>query len=92
MTTSKPKRMKKCALHMFNYKSDVDYSKIKCPTYIFAASTDKMHSYQQSVDIAERIPNTIFENLLHYHKTHSRETSNKIRDFIIKIEGKEIKN
>jgi alpha-beta hydrolase superfamily lysophospholipase len=88
MTTSKPKRMKKCALHMFNYKSDVDYSKIKCPTYIFAASTDKMHSYQQSVDIAEKIPNTAFEDLIHYHKTHSRETSNKIRDFILEIEKK----
>ncbi len=92
MTTSKPKRMKKCALHMFNYKSDVNYSKIKCPTYIFAASTDKMHSYQQSVDIAEKIPNSIFENLVNYHKTHSRETSNKIRDFIIKVEGRNQKN
>ncbi|MCG3221686.1 MAG: alpha/beta fold hydrolase [Candidatus Heimdallarchaeota archaeon] len=88
MTTSKPKRMKKCALHMFNYKSEVDYSKIKCPTYIFAASTDKMHSYQQSVNIAKKIPNSTFENLVHYHKTHSRVTSNKIRDFILDVEGK----
>lgn len=91
MTTSKPKRMKKCALHMFNYKSEIDYSKIKCPTYIFAASTDKMHSYQDSVDIAEKIPDSTFENLVHYHKTHDRVTSNKIRDFILGIEGKEEK-
>ncbi|MCG3226605.1 MAG: alpha/beta fold hydrolase [Candidatus Heimdallarchaeota archaeon] len=91
MTTSRPKRMKKCALHMFSYNSDVDYSKIKCPTYIFAASTDKMHSYQDSVNIAENIPNSIFENLVFYHKTHSRVTSNKIRDFITDVEGKEEK-
>lgn len=86
MITSKPKRMKKCALHMFSYASEVDYSRIKCPTYIFAASNDKMHSYQESVDIAEKIPNSIFENLVNYHLTHNRETAAKTINFILEIE------
>ncbi len=88
MTTGNPKRMKQCVLHLFKYKSKADYSEISCPTYIVAASNDKMHSFQQSVDIAEKIPNAVFEDLVNYQETHSRTTGAKIIDFILDIERK----
>ena len=84
--TSNPKRMKKCAMNLFYYKSDADYSIIKCPTYIIAASTDKMHTFEKSIDVAKRIPNTTFEDVIHYQETHSRETAAKISKFILEAE------
>ncbi len=78
--------MKKCAMNLFYYKSDVDYSIIKCPTFIIAASTDKMHTFEKSIDVAKRIPNTIFEDVIHYQEAHSRESAAKISKFILEVE------
>jgi len=86
--TSNPKRMKKSALNLFYYKSDADYSLIKSPTYIIAASTDKMHTFDKSIDVAKRIPNSTFEDVIHYQETHSRETATKISKFILEVEKK----
>ncbi|MFW9852328.1 MAG: alpha/beta fold hydrolase [Candidatus Thorarchaeota archaeon] len=86
LTTGKPRRMKKCSMSLFSYKSKIDYTKLDLPTYIIAASTDKMHSYQQSVNISKELPNVVFEDIIHYHLTHSRKASKKIIDFILKLE------
>lgn len=84
LITGNPKRMKNCALELFDYSSNVDYSKIKCNTYILAASQDKMHSYEESVKISGQISNVYFEDVIYYHKTHSREITKKIKTFILK--------
>ncbi|MBY9000952.1 MAG: alpha/beta hydrolase [Candidatus Heimdallarchaeota archaeon] len=86
LETGIPKRMKACAIELFNYKSEVDYSSFEFPVYIFAASNDKMHSYEQSEEITKRIPNVIFENVLNFQETHSRETASKMSKFILEIE------
>jgi pimeloyl-ACP methyl ester carboxylesterase len=86
IVTSDPKRMKKSAMNLFYYKSDADYSVIKSPTYIIAASTDKMHTFEKSIDVAKRIPNTMFEDVIYYQETHSRETAAKITKFILEVE------
>ncbi|MCK4896983.1 MAG: alpha/beta hydrolase [Candidatus Heimdallarchaeota archaeon] len=86
IVTSNPKRMKKCAMNLFYYKSDADYSIIKCPTFIIAASTDKMHTFEKSIDVAKRIPNTTFEDVIHYQEAHSRESAAKISKFILEVE------
>ncbi len=91
IVTSNPKRMKKCAMNLFYYESDADYNIIKSPTYIIAASTDKMHTFEKSIDVAKRIPNTTFEDVIHYQETHSRETAAKISKFILEVE-KEIQD
>lgn len=87
LETGKPRRMKWCAMSLFSYHSDLDYSIIKIPTYIIAASTDKMHSYQESVEIAAEIPHAIFEDVENYHITHSRTVAKKVRDFILDLEN-----
>ena len=81
--------MKACVFELFDYKSDINYSNIKFPVYIFVASNDKMYSYEQSVEISKRIPNVIFENLINFQETHSRETAKKMSKFILDIERKE---
>ncbi len=86
LETGIPKRMKACALELFDYKSDVNYSDFKFPVYIFAASNDKMHSYEQSVEISKKIPNAIFENLINFQETHSRGTAKKMKKFILDVE------
>lgn len=86
LETGIPKRMKACAIKMMDYQSDVSYSDFNFPIYIFAASNDKMHSYEQSVEISKRIPNAIFENLVNYQETHNRETAKKMKKFIFDIE------
>jgi len=89
--TGDSKRMKKCALELTKYTSTADYSKIKCPTYIIAASTDKMHDYNQSVEIAKAIPNCVFEDVVYFSKTHTCEVAEKIIAFIMKVEEQKIK-
>ncbi len=86
IVTSDPKRMKRSALGLFIYKSSADYQKITCPTFIIAASTDKMHSYEKSLEIAEKIPDTIFEDVTNYQETHNRKIARKIMEFIKKID------
>ncbi len=88
LETGVPKRMKRCAMSLFQYNSNLDYSIITFPTYIIAASTDKMHSYEESVEIAAEIPNAIFEDVEHYHLTHGRDVAKKVREFILGIENK----
>lgn len=87
LETGNPRRMKWCAMSLFRYNSDLDYSIITFPTYIIAASTDKMHSYQESVEIAAEIPNAIFEDVENYHITHTRIVANKAKDFIVGLEN-----
>jgi len=86
LETGKPRRMKKCAMSLFSYKSKIDYTKLNLPTYIIAASTDKMHSYQHSVEIAEELPDVVFEDIVYYHLTHSRKAAKKVINFILKTE------
>ena len=88
IVTGNPKRMKWCAMSLFRYSSSLDYSIITYPTYIIAASTDKMHSYQESVEIAAEIPNAIFEDVVYYHITHGRKVAKKVQDFILGLENK----
>ncbi len=89
LETGIPKRMKACVLELFNYKSEINYSNFKFPVYIFAASNDKMHSYEQSVKISKSIPNAIFENLVNFQETHNRETAKKMNKFILDAEKRE---
>ncbi len=88
LETGIPKRMKACVLELLDYQSEVNYANFKFPAYIFAASNDKIHSYEQSVEISKRIPNAIFENLINFQETHSRETAKKMKKFILDIENK----
>ena len=84
--TGNSKRMKGCALELSRYSSNVDYSKIKCPVYIIAASTDKMHDFNQSKEISSKISNVKFEDVVFFAKTHMREVAEKMIEFIMAIE------
>ena len=86
LETGIPRRMKACVLEIIDYQSDVNYSDFKFPVYILAASNDKIHSYEQSVEISKIIPNAIFENLINFQETHSRETAKKMKKFILDAE------
>ena len=86
LETGIPRRMKACAIELFDYVSDINYTEIEFPVYIFAASNDKMHSYEDSVKISKRLKNCKFENLVNFQETHSRETAKKMSEFILEIE------
>ncbi|MHA1687112.1 MAG: alpha/beta fold hydrolase [Candidatus Heimdallarchaeaceae archaeon] len=60
---------------------------ITAPTYVIAASEDKMHVFDQTLEIVRRLPNAIkFDDVRYYHKTHTREIAERIANFILKIE------
>jgi len=77
-----PSRMRRSALNCSKYKIWEKLGNIHQKVLIFTGSQDVLHGYENTVKIAELLPNCELVDLVTNARTHSVEMVNQLRSFL----------
>ncbi|MDF1559716.1 MAG: hypothetical protein P1P83_05865 [Bacteroidales bacterium] len=82
LDSAEPVRLGAAVRHLSPYRMDGCLQQISAPTLVVVASSDRFHSHDGGTDIAQRIANADYLDMVDNKRTHSAEMGRVITEFI----------
>jgi pimeloyl-ACP methyl ester carboxylesterase len=82
LDSAEPVRLWAAVRHLSPYRMDGCLQQISVPTLVVVASSDRFHSHDGGTDIAQRIANADYLDMVDNKRTHSAEMGRVIAEFI----------
>ncbi len=82
LDSAEPVRLGAAVRHLTPYRMDGCLQLISVPTLVVVASSDRFHSHDGGTDIAQRIANADYLDMIDNKRTHSAEMGRVIGEFI----------
>jgi pimeloyl-ACP methyl ester carboxylesterase len=82
LDSAEPVRLGAAVRHLAPYRMDGCLQQISVPTLVVVASSDRFHSHDGGTDIARRIANADYLDMVDNKRTHSAEMGRVIGEFI----------
>lgn len=82
LDSAEPVRIGAAVRHLSMYRMQGSLEQISVPALVVVASNDRFHSHDEGTDIANRITDSVYLDMVNNKRTHSAEMGRAISDFI----------
>lgn len=82
LDSAEPVRIGAAVRHLSRYRMQGCLERISVPVLVAVASNDRFHSHDEGADIANRIADSVYLDIVNNKRSHSAEMGRVISDFI----------